>query len=386
MTVRSADPLPRVASLLLAVALVGAGPAVALVQAAPPARVAVPLDDARADDVRHAVTAIGGTVDAVDRSLGYLFATVPDADRLRHRIDAPVHVDPGARLAGTPDDPRWDDQWGPQMLDMPEAWETTGGDRSIRVAVVDSGVDDDHEDLADVPIDDWQDYIDASTDPQDPHGHGTHVTGILAALRDNGAGIAGMANVTLLAYRVVDATGEGDCSDIARAVNRAVHEGADVISLSVYCKTPSPVIADAVNWAAANGVLVVAAAGNEAPDLVECPRTPARYPSVVAVAAVTENRERAPFSCAGAEIELAAPGAGIVSTLPGDSYGLFSGTSQATPHVAGTAALMLSIHPDLRPDEVRQILATTADDLYPPGPDPGTGFGLVDPVEALSEA
>lgn len=381
-TVRSPARKGPIASLLLVAALIGAGSAAALVQAPATTRVAIPLDDeARQID---AVEAAGGEIVAVEPDLGTLFADVPDADRLRRRIDAPVHVDPGARLAGTPDDPRWDDQWGPEMLDMPQAWSITGGDRKINVAVVDSGVDTTHEDLDDVPVVDWRDYVIPHPDPRDPHGHGTHVAGIVLAERDNGAGIAGMADVSLMAYRVLDSDGGGSCTDIALAIDRAVDRGADVINLSVHCNLPFPPIAAAVSDAAARGSVVVAAAGNEGTDLTKCPRTPARYPTVVAVAAIRQDRTRAPFSCIGAEVELSAPGAKILSTLPGDGYDNYWGTSQATPHVTGTAALMLSLDPDLRPEQVRSILASTADDLGTPGPDPETGYGLVDPVEALT--
>lgn len=271
------------------------------------------------------------------------------------------------------------------MLDMPQAWDVTGGDRAVRVAVVDSGVDATHKDLDDAPIADWRDFVGPNADPTDSNGHGTHVAGIVLAERGNGAGIAGMADVTLLAYRVLDADAGGSCTDIARAIDRAIDRDADVINLSLHCSLPWPPIAASVSQAAAQGSLVVAAAGNEGTSVDKCPRTPARYPTAVAVAAINANRNRASSSCVGAEVELAAPGAKIVSTVPGDNYQGFSGTSQASPHVAGTAALMLSVDPSLRPEETRAILASTADDLATPGPDPLTGFGLVDPVEALAE-
>lgn len=379
---RSESVRRRVAGVVLVVALVAAGSAAALVPTAAETRVAVSLDDPRAADT---VEALGGSVVAVEPDIGYLFADVLSVERLRRQVDAPVHVDPGARLAGVPNDPKWGDQWGPQMLDMPQAWDVTGGDRSIRVAVVDTGVDASHEDLDDVPIADWRDFAGSSSSPTDPHGHGTHVTGIAVAERDNGVGIAGMADVTLLAYRVIDASGSGSCTDIARAIDRASENGADVINLSLHCSLPWPPIADAASEAAARGSLVVAAAGNEGTDLTKCPRTPARYPTVVAVAAIKSSQAHAPYSCVGAEVELAAPGHDVLSTTPGDSYAKHRGTSMATPHVSGTVALMLSLDPGLRPEQIRSILISTADDLVDPGPDIWTGFGLVDPVEALSE-
>lgn len=376
------------ASLIVVASLVAAAvPAVGGTQA--DRRLVVDLDAELPVPLGQALDEVGGELLRVDDRLGFAVVRAPE-DPLESRLGPAVRPDATGRLAvDPPADPRWDDQWGPQALDMPEGWAIQGGDRSVTVAVVDSGMDDTHEDLDDVPVVPGRDYVSFRDDDpmEDPHGHGTHVAGILAAERGNGVGIAGMADVTLHVSRVFDSQNKGWCSDFASAFVDATDAGVDVISFSGYCSAPG-FVEDAAAYAAAHDILVVAVTGNFWPSEDSCltSASPSTAPTVVAVSAIDQTGSAAGFSCRGPYTDLAAPGDHVLSTLPGQSFGSWSGTSMAAPHVSATAALLLSEDPSLSAEEVRAVLLSTADDTGVPGWDPAHGHGVVDPVEALQIA
>ena len=273
-----------------------------------------------------------------------------------------------------PNDPDWEKQYGPQRIFCPEAWDIHQGSSSIKIAIVDTGIDYNHEDL-DNYVSGGYDHVNGDSDPYDDNSHGTHCAGIAAAEMDNNIGIAGVAQVSVMAEKVLGGGGSGGSSDVAAGIDHAVDQGADIISMSLGSSSPSQVIKDACDAAYASGVLLVAASGNDYSSEVGYP---AAFDSVIAVGATDTEDERCGFSNYGDELELMAPGYRIYSTIPNDKYEKYSGTSMATPHVAGVAALAMSRYPSKDNEWIRQKLRDTAKDLNTPGWDEKTGYGLVD--------
>lgn len=184
------------------------------------------------------------------------------------------------------------------------------------------------------------DFVDGDRNPNDANGHGTHCAGIAAASTNNGIGIAGTApNASIYAVRVLDASGSGSLNDVADGVVHAADNGAKVISLSLGSTGASSTLEDAVNYAWDKGSVVVAAAGN-AGNTVK--NYPAAYSNAIAVASTDRNDRKSSFSTYGSWVDVAAPGSDIYSTYPTNTYSSLSGTSMATPHVAGVAGLLAS--------------------------------------------
>jgi thermitase len=259
----------------------------------------------------------------------------------------------------TPNDPDFSSrQWGPQKVQAPEAWDVTRGSSSTRIAIVDTGVQYDHPDLAGKVVRGY-DFVDDDSDPYDGNGHGTHCAGIAAAVTDNGRGIAGMApNATIYAVRVLDDNGSGTLDDVANGIIHAADSGADVISLSLGASVGATTLKNAVDYAWSRGVVVVAAAGNSGTSL---PSYPAYYSNAIAVAATDRNDNKAYFSNYGSWVDVAAPGVDIYSTYTGSSYASLSGTSMATPHVAGLAGLLDA--QGRSASEIRAAIENTADPI-----------------------
>ncbi|MBD2016781.1 peptidase S8 [Microcoleus sp. FACHB-53] len=272
--------------------------------------------------------------------------------------------------------------WGLNMVKAPEAWAQGFTGEGIVVAVIDTGVDYTHLDLdgniwvnegeiAGNGIDDddngfvddvrgW-DFVANDNNPMDEQGHGTHVAGTIAAEK-NDFGVTGVAyNAKIMAVRVLDAGGSGSVSNIAAGIRYAADNGADVINLSLgggYSSEEE----DAIEYATAKGSVVVMAAGNESASQPSYPANLANQWGI-AVGAVDSTNTMANFSNKASIPPLdyvVAPGVNIYSTTPGNTYSSFNGTSMATPHVAGVAALMLSANPNLTPAEVESILTKTA--------------------------
>jgi alpha-tubulin suppressor-like RCC1 family protein/subtilisin family serine protease len=301
-----------------------------------------------------------------------------------------------------PNDPQFSKQWNLRNIgqtggtvradiDMNKAWALTTGSRTIKVGVIDTGIDYHHEDLAaniwtnpggiagDPFTNDlhgWN-FAYGTNDPMDDHFHGTHVAGIIGAVGNNGLDVSGVNwSVSLVAIKFLDSTGSGATSDAASAVRYATTIGVDVTSNSWAGGGYSQTLKDAIDQANAAGILFIAAAGNEASNNDLTPVYPASYTSanIIAVAATDDNDALAGFSNTGASsVNLGAPGVNILSTLPTNVtaamqtygipalYGQLSGTSMATPHVSGTVALLKSLHPGFSASQLKQGLLGTVD-------------------------
>jgi serine protease len=266
----------------------------------------------------------------------------------------------------TPNDPKYGQQYADQMVNAPAAWEQTLGDAGVTIAVVDQGVKYDHPDLqANMASDPGYDFVDNDSDPY-PEDlsreiHGTHVAGIAAASIDNATGVTGIGNSTIISGRTLGTGGSGSISDIADGIQWAADRGADVINLSLGGGGPSQTMDSALSYAVSNGTLVVAAAGNSGRRGVGYP---AANSKCMAISALDADGSLASYSQYGDAIELAAPGTNVLSTwpAPGNAYNRISGTSMATPVVAGVAGLTLAAH-DLTNSELRSHLQNTAVDI-----------------------
>ncbi|SEH03265.1 Subtilase family protein [Nonomuraea solani] len=316
-----------------------------------------------------------------------------------------------------PDEPRYAQQWGLARINCPAAWDMTTGSAAVTVAVVDTGVDLNHpqlaplllpgRDLVDWDLAGWEarlapwvlegDFHAAGHEPQDEVGHGTHVAGTIACLSDDGRGVAGVTwRCRILPVRVLARTrntvsgrvgGIGSSADLAAGIAWAAGQGARVINLSLGGAVGTTVERDAVAHALARGAVVVAAMGNNG---TSEPGYPAAYPGVVAVGAVNAADRRAAFSQIGPHIDVVAPGVNVLSTFWDDTYAFLQGTSMAAPHAAGVAALILSCSPGLAPEQVAHILRDTArplrDTSADPVPNNRYGSGLLDARAALDRA
>jgi subtilisin len=298
--------------------------------------------------------------------------------------------------------------WGVDRIDAELVWNGTengtdvvagrnAGD-GINVAIIDTGVDMDHPDLAD-NMKGGHRFVDNGTtsddDYMDDFGHGTHCAGIIAAV-DNDIGVIGVSpHVSLYAVKVFKQYEDGYyayVSDVVRGIEWAVDNGMKIISMSLGSNSYSAALQDACDNTYNTGLLLVAAAGNDgnAEGTDDNVDYPARYDSVIAVAATDKNNKRAISqiwnSSTGPAVELAAPGVSIYSTWRNDTYAISNGTSMACPHVAGTAALVWKAYPEYNNTQVREKLQSTAEDLGASGRDDEFGYGLVDTENATPPA
>lgn len=295
-------------------------------------------------------------------------------------VEAPIES-----LQTYPNDPYYPDQWGLPMIEADYAWDVLTGNRSTIVAVIDTGADYTHNDLGAVDSLIGWDFVNNDNDAMDDNGHGTHVSGIIAATINNSEGVAGIASgITIMPVKVLNAQGTGWTSDIARGISFAADNGAKIISMSLGSWTSTRTLEDATRYAVYNkGCLLFAASGN---DGLRLKTYPAAYNWVAAVGAVGHDKNRAWYSNYGDFVDLVAPGGSsdgtashdIISTLPGNRYGYSAGTSMATPHASGVAALYWSYKPTFTNVEVARAMINNADDLGTPGKDIYYGYGLVD--------
>ena len=344
---------------------------------------ALPADASGTDyDEVWAVVQDGDTGNvAVVRGTDAVVAAVDD--RLNRTDDTVLSIEADQTVASL-GDPLRSQQWALNSTSFEATWSTTRGS-GVKVAVIDTGVRGDHEDLSSILLP-GVDYVNGTDGRTDPNGHGTHVAGIIAAHADNGRGIAGGApDVRIMPVRVLDANGSGSTSNVAAGIIWAANNGARVINLSLGGGY-SQGMRDAVIYAVNKGVVVLAAAGNGGDGAA--PVYPGAFDESIAVASVDSNRNRSSFSNTGSYVDIAAPGSSILSSYSSsaNAYAAMSGTSMATPYAAAAAALVVSAKPSLSSTGVRDLLLASAEDLGNAGFDNWYGNGLVDPRDAVNRA
>jgi len=258
----------------------------------------------------------------------------------------------------------------------------------VKIAVVDTGVSPNHPDLQGRLIPGFNTIGDPDDTDDKGSSHGTHVAGVIAAVRNNETGIAGLASrVRIMPIRVFNEFGFGFESQFVDGVTWAVDHGADIISMSLGYPTATGLMYDTCMYAHESGVVLIASTGNTAGQGVQYP---AKYETTIAVGATDNRDEIWSNSTRGPEITLSAPGVDVVSTWDTPSepatYKIQTGTSVAVPHVAGTAALLLTVNRDLTPNDIAWVLNTTAKDLGEPGWDEVYGYGRIDAGLAVAGA
>src|SRR6266566_349123 len=396
------------------------------------------IADATRQRFAHRAQRLRATFQPPEIARTYVLEMDPSSRQNLRQILNDLKADPNVEFAEedkvisvrlTPNDPYfstagswgqgYDDLWGIKKVGAPAAWDTTAG-AGVIVAVVDTGVDYNHPDIASNiwtntkeiagnGIDDdsngyvddvrgW-DFIGATytnptqgNDPIDHFGHGTHVAGTIAAVGNNGIGVIGVAwQSKVMIVKGLDDSGTGLESTLANSIFYAANNGADVISNSWAGQGTSQTIADAVDYAYNLGAVVVAAAGNNADDARNY--FPANLPEVITVAATAPDDSIAAFSNFGSKIDVAAPGVDILSLRAAgtslgspinNDYTRADGTSMAAPHVSGAAALLLSEHPEYSNEDVRQAVRTSATDLGTPGFDSSFGYGNLNASAAVT--
>ena len=274
--------------------------------------------------------------------------------------------------------------WGITRIDAPEVWGSTTG-AGVRIAVVDTGIKDDHADFKNAGgtsrVVLGPNFVNAAKASKDDNGHGTHVAGTAGA-SNNSIGVVGVApDCTLVSVKVLDRQGNGFISGVIAGIDWAA-DNADVINISLGTTSDIQALEDSVDAAAASGAVVVAAGGNEG-QIGNPPLYPGAYASVIAVAATNSSDGVPAFSTRGSYIDIAAPGVSVLSTWKDGFYASISGTSMATPHVAGAAALLRAT--GLVGGAIRAALEGTADDINGGSdPDNEIGHGLLDVEEAVT--
>lgn len=341
------------------------------------------------------VRAFGGAIKHTYRIIPAIAATLPQrAIQALENHPLVSVIEPDVRLYALGE---YSTAWGVSKIGAQTVH--LGGNTGIGVAVcvIDSGIDTNHPDLYANYVGGY-DFVNNDADPSDDNGHGTHVAGSIAAML-NGSGVVGVApDAKIFAYKILDASGSGSFSNAIKALEKcqqdALNFGATgIITNNSYGSSgdPGTLVKTAFDNTYRAGLLHVAASGNAAWPFPTCSSVsyPAKYDSVIAVGATDTGDKIASWSCKGAEVELAAPGVNITSTYPNDTYATGSGTSMASPHVAGTAALVFKSQlPDLNGDgyynniDVRLCMQQTALDLGTAGRDTSYGFGRVQADQA----
>lgn len=277
--------------------------------------------------------------------------------------------------------------WGHQNLGLVPLHEKGIKGEGVTVAILDTGVDKSHPDLAGQLVAIEKDYTGSPVGPADRQSHGTHVGGIVGSAENNVGMIGSAPKSKLMRVKVLSDGGSGASTWIAAGIRFAADSGADIISMSLGGPSPDSATRGAIQYAAAKGCWIVAAAGNEGRNTVNYPGA---YEEVLCVAATDKNNNRAGFSSTNSQVDVAAPGVAILSSVPGNKYAAYSGTSMATPYVAGCLALVrgelkrlgLPIPNQL---DLIKLVKETSTDLGAPGVDPDTGAGLINTAKLIEK-
>lgn len=283
------------------------------------------------------------------------------------------------KISEIPNDKYYQDQYYLQQIKVEKAWEINYSNEVI-VAVLDTGVDISHPDLQGKLIN-GVNILNKDTLPIDDNGHGTNVTGIVAAVSNNFIGISGITrNAKIMPVKVLDNEGKSDSFYVGQGIRYAVDNGAKIILLASGETVYTPFMTEAVNYAEEKGVLIIAATGNKGSEL----NYPAALPNVLSVGAVDRDDNYLDYSNYGQQLDVVAPGDGIFTTTIGGGYSTKSGTSMAAPQVAGLAAMLFQRYPDLTPNEIADIIRFSADDVGELGWDVRTGYGRINVEKALN--
>jgi thermitase len=313
-----------------------------------------------------------------------------------HSTGVSSYVEPNGEYQAdsTANDPYYSLQWGLRRVGADAAWDTTLGSSDLLVAVIDTGIDYTHPDLQANYVPLGYDWVNNDNDPIDDHGHGTHCAGIIAATINNSIGVAGTAQVKIMAEKGLSINGSGSYVALANCIVHATNAGADILSNSWGGSSESSLIASAIAYATAHGALVLVAAGNENTNQNSYP---AQYDDVIAVAATNTSDTKASFSNYGSWVDVAAPGVMIYSTMPTynvtmnneprftQTYSYANGTSMACPMAAGVAALIWSKYPTMTAEFVREQLESTCDDIGAQGFDEYFGYGVVNAQRGVEQ-
>lgn len=375
-------------SLLISLGLVGASIAADAV----PGRVLVkPAANASETAVQAALRGAGAREVGRVPQINVRILQVPE--KAEARVIAALSNNPNFEFAEpdylanvilTPNDPYYAAyQWHLPKVSAPAAWDTTTGSAGVTIAVVDSGVQATHPDLAGRVLAGY-DFVNNDSDPSDDNGHGTAVAGVAAAQGNDGIGVAGAAwNVAILPVKTMNASGSGSYSAIANGITFSADRGAKIINLSLGGTQASTTLQNAVSYAWNKGSLLIAAAGNNGNSTTVYP---AAYANVVAVSATTPSDTLASFSTFGSFVDVSAPGENITTTWINGGYVTISGTSFSSPLTAGIAALALSRNPALSNAQLSSLLTANADDLGTAGRDIYFGTGRVNANRVVAAA
>jgi subtilase family protein/Big-like domain-containing protein/fervidolysin-like protein len=337
----------------------------------------------------------------VHRGLGATLVTIIPGIRVHHIRVAPQGLDgveaalqhhPKVKFVErnflgkgglVPNDPGFAYQWHLPKISAPSGWDLTTGSTSVPIAIIDSGVDPTHPDLAGKLLPGFN-FLNNTTDTHDVLGHGTAVAGTAAAATNDDLGIAGVAWANpIMPLVVLDSTDYASYANIASAITYATDHGAKVINISIGGSSYSSTLQSAVNYAWSHNLVIVACAMNYA---TSAPYYPAALSNVVAVSATDQSDNLASFSDYGTWIALSAPGTSIYTTTNGGGYGYWYGTSFASPQAAALAALAFSMNPALTNSQVVSLMESNADDLGLSGYDQYFGWGRIDVAKTLQSA
>jgi subtilisin family serine protease len=276
-----------------------------------------------------------------------------------------------------PNDPNYPTEWHLPRISSPTAWSTTTGSSNVIIAILDTGVDPNHEDLGSKLVPGWN-FYDNNSNTTDLSGHGTAVAGTAAASSNNLAGVASVAwGCRIMPIRISDPNGMGSTSAMANGLTWAADHGARVANIS-YAATGSSTVSSAARYFRNRGGVVTVSAGNSGTF-----STSTDNPDIITVSATTSSDNLASWSNRGNNIDLAAPGTGILTTNRGGGYGSWSGTSFSAPLVAGAAALLISANSGLNASQIEDALEQSADDLGTVGWDTNFGAGRINVAAAV---